>query len=376
MLTSTRANRLIVALVAAASLGTAACSPSTPAPPSEPNAPAPGQFPAESPYNNCHTSSCIYLADIDTTGRTVKFHGETRYFQENSQWFLTVHQGANVVATAESGNIASNRFDADLGALPAGGAYRLSILAGTPFGDQLMYKTFQTGPNVTATPTATNVKLAFTMPVPVTATAYIRKANGNLVATVTGSGSSAAQTLVSTATLDPTTSYTYQVMATDAQGRVYEKNGSFLTRNVRLEVELSELKITNDSDVAGAGELRAELYLGQTTDWIWENARSVDSGQTFTIDAAASLPTAVRSVPINVVVSDDDCPPVGPLCTAGLGHLSVGSGSVDGESEWATATYTATLPNTTITTSWTDFDASVAGPVGFRVSGSYRWVMV
>lgn len=373
MITSTRATRFLVALVAAASLGSAACTPSAPSPG---NAPAPEPFPAESAYNNCPGSPCIILADIDTSGRTVKFRGETRYVTQPSQWFLTVHRGADVVATAESGYLTGNRFDADLGSLPAGGAYRLTVLAGTPNGDQVLYKTFQTGPNVTATPTATNVKLAFSMPVAVTATAHIRKTDGTLVATVNSTGPSATHTLVSGATLDPTTGYTFQVTATDAQGRSYVTTGSFLTRNVRLEAKITSLQITDDSDLTGAGELRAQLHLGSATSWIWETTKSVDTGSYFPVTAEAALPSAVRSVPIHVVVSDDDCPVIGPLCTFGLGDLAVGSGSVSGEGEWATATHTATLPNTTTSTPWTDFISSTDGPVEFIVTGSYRWVMV
>jgi len=370
MFTSTRASRLIVALVAAASLGSAACTPSTSS-----STPAPSPFPTEDAYNNC-SSKCIILADIDTSGRTVKFRGETKDVQQGSQWFLTVHQGSTVVKTVESGYLPTNRFDADLGALPPGGAYRLTILAGTPSGDQQMYKTFQTGPAVTATPTATNVKLAFSMPVAVTATAHIRRTDGTLVATVNSTGPSASHILVSGATLDPTKGYTYQVNATDAQGRIYVSTGSFVTRDVRLEAKINSLQITDDSDLSGAGELRAQMFLGNSKAWIWQNARSIDSGTYWEVDASAALPSAVRSVPIHVVVSDDDCPPVGPLCTFGLGDLAVGSGSVTSEGEWATASFTANLPNTTTTTLWTDFITSVDGPVGFIVTGSYRWVMV
>ncbi|MFN7150087.1 MAG: hypothetical protein ACK4V6_11475, partial [Microthrixaceae bacterium] len=177
---ASRARVLIVLLVAAASLG-ASCTPSAPAP-------APEPFPTESPYNNCPGSPCIILADIDTTGRTVKFRGETSFVNQPSQWFLYVHRGNDLVATFESGYLNSNRYDADLGTLPAGGAYRLTVLAGTPKGDQQLYKTFQVGPDVTATPTATNVKLDFSMPVPVSANAYIRRTDGTLVATVNSAG--------------------------------------------------------------------------------------------------------------------------------------------------------------------------------------------
>ena len=52
-----------------------------------------------------------------------------------------------------------------------------------------------------------------------------------------------------------------------------------------------------------------------------------------------------------------------------------GSGTLS-DLQWATATVTATLPNTTTTTQWTTFITSVSGPVGFIATGSYRWVMV
>jgi hypothetical protein len=369
---TSRTRCLIAMLVAAASLGGVACTPSAPAP-------APDPFPEEAAYNACPGSPCITLADIDTTGRTVKFRGETRYVSQPSQWFLYVHRGNDLVATFESGYLMSNRYDADLGTLPAGGAYRLTVLAGTPQGDQQLYKTFQVGPDVTATPTATNVKLDFTMPVPVTANAYIRRTDtGTLVATVNSTGVSTTHSLSSGATLDPTTGYTYQVDAKDAQGRIYRKQGSFTTRNVRLEVQLTGLQITDDSDFFGAGELRSQLHVGSTKTWIWQNEKSVETaGNTpyFPLTTSAALPSAVRSVPIHVVVSDDDCEGVGSLCNSGLGDLSVGSGSTS-DLQWATATLTATLPNTTTTTTWTSFISSAKSPVGFIVTGSYRWVMV
>jgi hypothetical protein len=66
---------------------------------------------------------------------------------------------------------------------------------------------------------------------------------------------------------------------------------------------------------------------------------------------------------------------IGSLCTSGTGNLSVGSGTVP-DGQWATATFTATLPNTTTTTGWTSFISTVNGPVGFTMTGTYRWVMV
>jgi hypothetical protein len=330
------------------------------------------------PYNNCPGAPCITLATIDTSGSTVKFRGETRDVTEGSQWYLTVRRGDDVVKTYASDYLAKNRLDADLGALAPGRNYQLTVLAGTPYGDQLLNRSFTTGPAVTAPPTATNVSLAFTMPVGVSANASIRKADGTIVATASSAGTAKSHILTTAAVLNPTTSYTYQVNATDAQGRVYTKVGSFLTRNVRLEVKLSGLQISNDSDTFGAGELRAQLHVGGTKRWIWQSAKSVETAwgaKYFPLTTDAALPSAVRNVPISVVVSDDDCEGIGSLCTSGGGDLTLGSGTVS-DHQWATATVTASLPNTTATTGWTSFLQTVNSPVGFTVTGSYRWVMV
>jgi hypothetical protein len=370
----TKVTRLLAkVLVASALVGTAGVGAALPVSAS----PDAGSA-AVAPYNNCPGSPCIILADIDTTGPTVKFHGATMYVTQGSQWFLTVRRNGVVVAAYESGYLATNRLDADLGALPAGGAYELTVLAGTPSGDQLLTKAFTTGPAVTATPTATNVKLAFAMPVGVTATAFIRKADNTIVAYTQSTGAALSHTLTTAAILNPTTVYKYQVNATDAQGRVYTKLGSFQTRNVRLEVSLTGLQISNDSDSFGAGELRAQLHVGGAKSWIWQSEKSVETAwgpKYFPVTTAAALPTAVRSVPINVVVSDDDCEGIGTLCSSGGGDLTVGSGTVS-DLQWATASVTATLPNTTTTTAWTPFLTTVNNPVGFTVTGSYRWVMV
>lgn len=332
----------------------------------------------ETPYNNCPGSPCIIRADIDTSGATVKFRGETKYVTQGSQWYLTVRRNGAVVTSYASDYLSTNRLDADLGTLPAGGVYELTVLAGTQAGDQLLVKSFTTGPTVTATPTATNVQLAFTMPVGVTAQAYIRKSNGVIVASATSTGAAYAHTLTTAAILDPTTVYNYQVNAVDAQGRYYVKTGTFQTRNVRLEAKVTGLQINNDSDSFGAGELRAQLHLGGAKAWIWQNEKSVETAwgaKYFAVSASAALPSAVRSVPISVVVADDDCEGIGSLCTSGTGNLSVGSGTVS-DGQWATATFTATLPNTTTTTGWTSFISTVNGPVGFTMTGTYRWVMV
>lgn len=365
---STSARRFAAAaLVAVASFAGAACAP--PAPPEEPS------YPAGAPYNNC-SSQCIILAEVNTSGRTVTFRGETKDIGQPSQWFLWVYRDGVEIAARESGALSSNRYDADLGVLPAGGAYQLAILAGTNTGDQLRYLNFTTGPEVTATPTSTNVSLAFSMDKAVTANAQIRRTDGTMVANVTGSGPSAVQNLVSAATLDPSTAYTYRVNATDAQGRLYVKDGSFVTRGVRLEVQLTSIQVTDDSDYFGAGELKAQLHVGGAKAWIWENEKSVDSGQYFTISTTAALPTAVRSVPISVVVADDDCEGIGSLCTGGTGNLPIGSGSND-EAQWATATHTANLPATTVSTPWTSFlSSTTGGPLSFAVTGQYRWVML
>ena len=222
------------------------------------------------------------------------------------------------------------------------------------------------------------MKLAFTMPVGVTAGAYIRRADGTIVASATSTGASTTHTLTTAAILNPTTAYTYQVNATDAQGRVYTKTGSFLTRNVRLEVKMAGLQVTNDSDTFGAGELRAQLHVGGSKTWIWQSERSVETaGSTkyFPLSTTGALPTAVRTVPIRVILADDDCEGIGTLCSSGGGDLVPGSGTLS-DLQWATATVTATLPNTTTTTQWTTFITSVNSPIGFIATGSYRWVMV
>lgn len=363
----TRTTRRVAALVAAGIVGVTGVAVYQPA-----------SAAVEAPYNNCPGSPCIILAEVNTTGPTVKFRGETKYVTEGSQWYLTVRRDNVVVASFASDYLNTNRLDADLGALPAGGAYQLTVVAGTPSGDQRLIKAFTTGPAVTATPTATNVRLGVTMPVGVSATAQIRKSNGTLVANISSTGVSKSHTLTSSATLNPTTAYTYQVNATDAQGRIYVKTGAFQTRNVRLEVKLSGLQITNDSDYFGAGELRAQMHVGGTKRWIWSTEKSVETASStkyFPINVSAALPSAVRSVPIHVIVNDDDCEGIGSLCNSGTGDLSTGSGTRS-DQQWATATVTATLPNTTTTTTWTTFISSAKNPVGFIVTGSYRWVMV
>jgi hypothetical protein len=332
----------------------------------------------ESPYNTCPGSPCILKAEIDTKGPTVKFHGETKFLTQGSQWYLTVRRAGVVVASYASDYLDTNKLDADLGPLPAGEAYDLTVVAGAPGGDQRLNKSFTTGPAVTAVPTATNVKLAFGMTVGVTAQAYIRTSNGVIVASATSTGASTSHILTTAAILDPTTVYSYQVNAYDAQGRSYTKWGTFQTRNVRLEAQVTGLQINNDSDSFGAGELRAQLHVGGAKKWIWQNEKSVETAwgpKYFAVSASAALPTAVRSVPISVVVSDDDCEGIGSLCTSGVGDLAVGSGT-QSDAQWATATVTAKLPNTTTTTPWTTFLTTVNGPVGFSVTGMYRWVMV
>lgn len=372
--THRRAIRMIATLIAALTIvGVAGAGFAQPA-----SAATPAPAPTGPAYSTCPNSSCLLYADIITTGPTVVFSGQTRYFTVGSQWYLWVHRNGTLVGYYASDYLKTNKLVADLGALAPGGAYQLTVLVGTPNGEELMRKNFTTGPAVTATPTATNVSLGFTMPVGVSAKAAIRKQDGTLVATATSTGTGTTHLLKTAAVLNPTTTYRYQVDATDAQGRVYTRSGTFQTRSVRLEVKLTGLQITNDSDYFGAGELTAQMHLGSVKTWIWQTEKSVSTaGATpyFPLTTTAALPSAVRSVPIHVVVSDDDCEGIGTLCTGGTGNLAVGSGSTS-EAQWATATFTANLPNTTATTPWTTFISGVNNPVGFIVTGSYRWVMV
>jgi hypothetical protein len=140
----------------------------------------------ETPYNNCPGSPCIIRADIDTSGATVKVHGETRYLTQGSQWYLTVRRNGAVVTSYASDSLSTNRLDADLGVLRAGGAYELTVLAGPR---RAISCSSSRSPPARRDATPRRRTCSSPSPCPSgSAQAYIRKSNGVIVASATSTG--------------------------------------------------------------------------------------------------------------------------------------------------------------------------------------------
>lgn len=342
---------------------------------------APGDVPS-TPFNTCAEGPCVQSAWVDQRAVTAVFRGETRWPNQRSIWYLSVTKEGVEVANASEPDSPDGRFTADLGVLTPGSAYEFNAHVGTPYGEQRIIQPFTTGPAVAVTPTTTAATFNFSMSRPVNAVMTIRKPDGTNLKTVTSSAAT-SHSIPTGAILLPSTTYGYEVTATDSLGRKYVTKGYVTTKAVKLVVTVTGLQINDDSDYVGAGELRAQLYVGPSASkWIWSNERSVETAwgpKYFALNVTHTLPNALKNgqttVPVYVTVSDDDCEGIGSICTSGSGDLGITSGTAS-DGQWAALKINVTLPAGTVGGVGGTFLKTISGPVGFTVTGTYSWVPV
>jgi hypothetical protein len=227
--------------------------------------------------------------------------------------------------------------------------------------------------SVAFNPGVTNTKIVTTDKAKVNVTVY--SDSGRKTAVLSRSSNVFATShSINHGSISPNRTYWYTVTATDEAGKAWKELGSFKAQKRTLALKITRIKLVDDSDSAGSGELRFGMKVTGTkaTDFgaVYTNG-DMSSGtdksglsiiRTIPNDAASFFTVAVEGV-------DDDCEGIGSLCIGGSAFSYSAGGSND-DADWATATSAkTTLPATNGSGSWT---ATTSGyPVKFTVSGTW-----
>jgi hypothetical protein len=141
--------------------------------------------------------------------------------------------------------------------------------------------------------------------------------------------------------LDYGTKYYAVVRARDNQGRVSYRQGSFRTVSATATITLHKIKVLNDGDKVGKGELYFRLWLGDTFDEWASGWRKLNSGDVTNVNPSGTTrPGFSFQVPANgdaefsMAMSGEECDAVlkkNCLVEAGApsGQYAVASGNFD-----------------------------------------------
>jgi hypothetical protein len=226
--------------------------------------------------------------------------------------------------------------------------------------------------SVAFNPGVTNTKVVTTDKAKVNVTVYNESSRTNAVLSKS-SNTFATSHSITHGSISPNRTYWYTVTATDEAGKAWKELGSFRAQKRTLTLKITEIKLTDDSDSTGTGELefgmRATGYTATDFGSVYVNG-DMGSGTTKALSITKTIPNdAAGFVTIAVEGRDDDCEGIGSLCTGGSAFDYSPGGSND-DWDWATATTSQiTLPGSNGTGTWT---ATTSGyPVKFTVSGTW-----
>jgi hypothetical protein len=155
------------------------------------------------------------------------------------------------------------------------------------------------------------------------------------VTSAVGSASKTAHWVIALKGLQPNTSYNYIVKTTYGDDSAY-KTGTFKTLHRKLTVMFSSIKVTDDSDALGSGELMFFFKVNSAwqrdldTGWL-----DISSGQTFFPVKTKMFMDAPDTLKLKVSGLDDDCS-FWELCTFGIGPSDSAGGSTS-QTDFATA---------------------------------------
>jgi hypothetical protein len=173
---------------------------------------------------------------------------------------------------------------------------------------------------------------------------------------------------VSHSALTPDRTYWYTVAATDEAGKVWKENGSFKAMKRTVAVTVTRIKLVDDSDTAGTGELRFGMKVNSTDfGQIYADGDMGSGTDQQGLGITKSIPNkATSTIKILVEGQDDDCD--AGLCVGGSA-FSYTSGSND-DADWATAsTVTLNMPATNGSGSWSATTSGYA--LKFEVYGTW-----
>jgi hypothetical protein len=121
-------------------------------------------------------------------------------------------------------------------------------------------------------------------------------------------------------TLEPNTTYYYVLKATDTNGQVIKKTGTFKTLRRRVEVTFTSLHMVDDSDVLSACDCYVHYQAGGQPE-VSSDFLYVGSGETIYPNVKFTLYPAnsTNSILVRVSAVDDDYDPPFDFCAWGFG---------------------------------------------------------
>jgi hypothetical protein len=226
--------------------------------------------------------------------------------------------------------------------------------------------------SVAFNPGVTNTKVVTTDKAKVNVTVYNESTRTNAVLS-RSSNTFATSHSINHGSLTPNRTYWYTVTATDEAGKAWKELGSFKAQKRTLALKITRIKLIDDSDSLGSGELDFGMKVTGTST---KDFGSVYVNGDMSTGFDKTNLSIVRTVPDNaagfftlaVEGRDDDCEGIGSICTGGTA-FDYTSGSND-DADWATATTaTTTLPGTNGSGTWTATTNTHA--LKFLVSGTW-----
>lgn len=213
-------------------------------------------------------------------------------------------------------------------------------------------------------------RIVTTAPTKVQLTIFNESARKSTVATKASAGLASTHVLSHTG-LTPGRDYWYTVKATDESGATWTEQGSFRTLKRSISVKITRIKLIDDSDTAGSGELRFGMRAaGQDFGTVYQNGSMSSGTDLKSLSIVRTIPnTAPTSFRIDVEGVDDDCEGIGSICTGGTKYGYSSGGSND-DADWAsTSTATFAVPTSNTTQNWSATTTTYA--LKFEVSGTW-----
>lgn len=225
------------------------------------------------------------------------------------------------------------------------------------------------GPMGTARKLGEN-RFSFFTTLPVHAKFVVQDGSGAVVRMIDGPAGHHTSHSFSVTGLPWGKTYTYQAIVTGLDGVSYAEGGSFTTAKRTMVVRITNVKVTDDSDV-GAGEIAAYARLGSGPAVTLWNERSVTATSHQTVNQTWNLSGPSTGEVMRVQLLDDDCD-FGELCSSG----SSPSFTTFSNSLWDSTAkvFEVKIPMTTElgpgpVQYW---QSTASGPVDFTVYGSVQ----
>jgi hypothetical protein len=221
--------------------------------------------------------------------------------------------------------------------------------------------------SVALNPGATTAKVTTTVGTNVMLQVFSDSAMTKLVGAVSSSTGATTHS-VSTGQLASATTYWWKVTATDANDVTRVETGSVKTFRREVAVTIKRIRLIDDSDSFGDGEVDFDLKVNADvfTD-VYVNDDMATGTDLTNLSITRTATNTPAGLTIKVQGNDDDCD--AGLCTGGS-YPSFNSGT-NSDADWATATFgPTTLPASDGTGTWSAKTTGYA--FKFEVSGTWK----